>query len=278
MRRFFFIFFALLISFPVQAQLFKPFTSFNVIKTKHFDIIFPAQSESSARLLASYADQTYEQMSLLFNIDIQGRIPVTFAPHTDLFNGYYNPVPYPHIVLFDTPMDPEWSVFSNSLEALFIHELAHAISLNTRSPYYRVLRNIFGNWATPAAFTAPGFMVEGVTIAMESQEGFGRGNDPLIKQKLRQAIHEDKFLTPFQASGVYDLPNQRGAHYDYGGLFSMWLIETYGMEKYTALWQAMGKGTGFSFSVYKSGFYRILKMYTALNLLKHGTILNHRLL
>ena len=256
-----------MISVSGYAQLYKPFASFRVIKTEYFDIIFPRESESSARMLAAYADSTYEQMSALFGIKVPGRIPVTFAPHTDMFNGYYNPIPYPHIVLFDTPMDIEWTTFSNSLEGLFIHELAHAVSLNTRSSFFRVIRNIFGNWVTPSAINAPAFMVEGVTIMMESQTGLGRANDPLIKQKLRQAIHEDSFLTPFQAAGVNDLPGQRSMFYEYGGLFSAWLVETYGMEKYTELWRAMGRSIRFSFIVYRSGYYRIFRNVYGINFL-----------
>ena len=249
------------VSLTAEAQLFKPFTSFRVIKTEYFDIIFPIESESSARQLAVYADYAYESMSSLFGIEIPGRIPVSFAPHTDMFNGYYNPVPYPHIVLYDTPMDIEWTTFSNSLEGLFIHELAHAVSLNTRSPFFKALHWVFGGWVNLSVLNTPPFMVEGVTIAMESLSGFGRANDPLVKQKLRQAIHEEKFLSPFQASGVYDYPGQRGSWYDYGGLFSAWLIRTYGMEKYTELWQAMGsiKNSGFSFAIYRSGYYRIFR-------------------
>ena len=258
-RKYFILLLFMFSSILLEAQLYKPFTSFQVIKTDYFDIIFPSESETTARLLASYADRVYEQMSSLFGIKIPGRVPVTFAPHTDMFNGYYSFSPYPSIVLFDTPMDLEWTNFSNSLEGLFLHELTHAVSLNTRGPFLRVVRNIFGNWVTPAAINAPVFMVEGVTVAMESASGFGRANDPLTRQKVRQAIHEGKFLTPFQVSGVYDSPNQSGIFYQYGGLFSFWLIQTYGMEKYTELWQAMGKKFHVSFFVYRSGYYRIFK-------------------
>jgi hypothetical protein len=249
------------VSVPAAAQLFKPFTSFRVIKTERFDIIFPEESESSARLLASYADRVYEQISSLLGIEFPGRIPVTFAPHTDMFNAYYRPMPGSYIVIFDTPMNLEWTNFANSLESLFLHELTHAVSMNSRSAYYRVLHRIFGTWASPVLLYAPLFMIEGVTVSFESLAGFGRANDPLIKQKLRQAIHEGKFLTPFQASGVYDLPAQDGAYYEYGGLFSAWLQQTYGMEKYAELWQAMGrdKDYRFSFFVYRSDYYRVFK-------------------
>jgi len=244
---------------PAEAQLFKPFTSLRVIKTERFDIIFPEESESSARLLASYADRVYEHLSSLLGIEIAGRIPVTFAPHTDSFNAYYQSVPNPHIVLYDAPMDLEWTSFADSLESLFLHELTHAVSWSARDDSLRWLHTIFGNWVSPALLYAPLFMVEGVTVSFESLSGFGRANDPLIKQKLRQAIHEGKFLTPFQASGVYDLPVQQSSWYEYGGLFSAWLQRTYGMEKYAGLWQAMGKGIGISFMPYSSGYYRAFR-------------------
>ena len=244
---------------PAEAQLFKPFTSFRVIKTERFDIIFPEESESSARLLATYADRVYNQVSSLLGVEYPGRIPVTFAPHTDLFNAYYRPFPGSYIVIYDTPMDLEWTNFANSLESLFLHELTHAVSMNSRSKFYRAIHRVFGNWASPTIVYAPLFMVEGVTVSFESLTGFGRANDPLIKQKLRQAIHENKFLTPFQASGVYDLPGHESVHYEYGGLFSAWLQKTYGMEKYAELWQALGKDSLFSFFVYRSEYYRVFK-------------------
>jgi len=242
-----------------QASYHKPFTFFRVIATEHFDIIFPKESEPSARLLATYADRIYDQVSALLGIEVPSRIPVTLAPHTDMFNGYMNPITRPHIVLFDTPMDLEWTNFADSLESLFLHELTHAISLSSRSRSYRTINRIFGTWASPTLINTPQFMVEGVTVSFESLSGFGRANDPLIKQKLRQALHENKFATPFQASGVYDSPGQSGIWYEYGGLFSAWLQQHYGMEKYAELWQVMGGDSRFSFFVYRSGYYRIFK-------------------
>jgi hypothetical protein len=238
---------------------FKPFTSFRVIQTEHFDIIFPKESEETARTLASYADRVYDQISSLLGIEVRGRIPVTITPHTDLFNGYYSDF-FNHIMLFDTPMDVEWTNFHNNLQKLFLHELTHAVSFNTRSPSNDRWYRVFGTIYTPAIMNAPLFMVEGVTLSFESLDGGGRANDPRTKQYLRQAVHENKFLTPFQASGVYDKqirPN--GYWYEYGGLFSAWLQQNYGMEKYAELWKEMGDDGKFSFFKYRSGFYGIFK-------------------
>ncbi|QQO09684.1 hypothetical protein [Breznakiella homolactica] len=242
---------------PAAAQNFKPFTFLRFIETEHFRIIFPKESESTARTLSQYADGLYERISSLLGITVPGKIPVTITPHTDQFNGYMNSMPYPHIVLFDTPMDPEWTVFENSLKSLFLHELTHAVSLSSRGPFLEALHRIFGGWVYPAGLNAPLFMVEGVTVSFESLDGFGRANDPVIKQKLRQAIHEGKFLTPFQVSGVYDLPPDQAAYYEYGGLFSAYLQDTYGMEKYASLWQAMGRRFYLSPVVYNSGYYHL---------------------
>jgi len=244
-----------------DAQRFKPFESFRVIKTEYFEIIFPKESEPSARLLASYADSVYKDLTAILGMELTKRIPVTFTPHTQMFNGYYSHMAYPHIMLFDTPMDLEWTVYEDNLKSLFLHELVHAVTINTGSDFYRSLRRIFGSWASPAYLTAPLFMIEGATVSFESLTGFGRANDPLIKQKLRQAIYEDKFLTPFQASGLYDLPDQSGVYYEYGGLFSSWLQKEYGMEKYAELWRAMGhnKYNKFSFFVYRSLFYNVFR-------------------
>jgi hypothetical protein len=260
MRRF--LLFLALVFFAVasgEAQNFKAFTPLRTIKTEHFEIIFPRESAVTAETLAAFADSSYERISSLLGVSLKARVPVVITPHTDEFNGYMNPLPYPHIVLFDTPMDGEWTGFENSLESLFFHELTHAVSLNSRGRFFEVLHSIFGGWVYPTGLTAPMFMVEGVAVSFESLDGFGRANDPLIKEKLRQAIHENQFLTGFQASGVYDFPPLGNAYYDYGGLFSAWLQKTYGMEKYAELWEAMGRTYHFSFFFYRSGYYNGFK-------------------
>ncbi|MDR0512804.1 MAG: hypothetical protein LBG93_06850, partial [Treponema sp.] len=256
-----------LVSVSAEAQLFRPFTTFRVIRTEHFDIIFPRESEQTARFIAYYADNLYREMSSLLGFGFRGRMPVGITPDTDLFNGFYAYMPIPSIMLFDTPSDPEWTSFPDDMKYLFIHELAHAISMNSRDGGWPLAHRIFGNWATPALINAPQFMVEGVAVYMESRSGFGRANDPLARQFLRQAIHEGRFQTPFQASAVYDIPRQWPLFYEYGGIFSLWLVENFGMERYAQLWQAMGRTAPFSFSVYQSGFYSFFQNIYGMNFL-----------
>ncbi|AEJ18392.1 hypothetical protein Spica_0224 [Gracilinema caldarium DSM 7334] len=255
----FFFSLLLLITPIIYGQNFKPFTKLFVLKTTHFDIIYSEQSRPTAMRLASFADEVYSEVSSLLGITVPDRIPVTITPDTDEFNGYMAAVPYPHIVLFDTPMDIEWTTFQDPLRSLFLHELTHAISLSSRGGFLKGLHNIFGSWATPTLLTAPMYMIEGVTVSFESLDGYGRANDPLIQQRIRQAVLEKRPLSPFQASGVYDLPPLDRAYYEYGGLFSAWLQKTYGMDTYGELWRAMGARIPLSLFYYNYGFARIFK-------------------
>jgi hypothetical protein len=244
---------------PLAAQNFRAFTFLRTIETLHFEIIYPPESEPTAQSLAEFADPLYDRVTGLLGITLNRRIPVVITPHTDDFNGYMGLLPYPHIVLFDTPLNIDRFLFRNVLEGLFLHELTHAISLSAGSPFWNVLRTIFGGWVTMTALNAPKFMVEGAAVSFESLDGFGRAGDPLIREKLRQAIHEDAFLSPYQAMGVYDLSPGHDAYYDYGGLFSAYLQDRYGMEKYAELWQAMGRGYHFSLFFYNNGYFHLFK-------------------
>ncbi|MDR1895072.1 MAG: hypothetical protein LBQ61_10380 [Spirochaetales bacterium] len=239
----------------VPAQTLRPGTALRVLPTRYFDILFPRESEAAALLLSQQADGIYEELSQRLRTTLIKRVPVLITPHTELFNGYTQPYPYFHIVLFDTPLDIEWTAFENSLAQLFLHELTHAVSLSVRNP--RAWR-IFGDTLTlPAPYFAPLFMVEGVAVSFEGLGGFGRATDPLFREQVRQDIIEGKFLDGFQVSGGYDLPPRQGYYYQYGGLFSAYLQQTYGMETYARLWEALGQGKyRFSFFPYRSGFYR----------------------
>jgi hypothetical protein len=235
-------------------------TPLRVLQTRYFEIIYPKESEETARLLAGFADRDYEEISSRLGITVGRRIPVTITPHVEEFNSFMNPMPYPHIVLLDTPMDNEWTTFDNSLEKLFLHEMTHAVSLSTRNKALDIMYRVFGGWVYPPAFNVPLFMSEGVAVSFESLDVYGRAQDPLIKQKLRQESYENKFLTPFQVSGASDMSAAaQGSWYEYGGLFSRYLQETYGMEQYTALWRALGSGFHFSFFFYNNGFYYYFK-------------------
>lgn len=241
------------LSYTQISPIYKPFTKLYIIETEKFDIIFPIESKRTAIELSKIADDIYKKHSKLFQSDVRGRVPVNITPHVNIFNGFFSPVAYPTIVLFDTPMDGDFTTQKDNLEGLFLHELMHALSLASTNNGPQT--KIFGEWLTTTELNALGFMLEGVTVSYESLDGFGRANDPLIKEFVRQDIIENKFKTPIQATGVWEHLGAGAEIYNYGGLFAKYLQEKYGMEKYNAWWFKISRTLYFSFILDNHGVY-----------------------
>jgi hypothetical protein len=251
----------------LYAQNFKPFSKLKTIRTEHFEFIFPEESKRTAFFLAGRAEGVYRRLSDLFGIELTERVPVSITPDTDEVNGYMNPVPYSHILVFDTPEFIDFTTFENTIENLFTHELVHAVTAGSKSPLVKALRNIFGGWVNLLAFNAPWFMIEGAAVAIESEGGFGRANDPVIRERLRQDALEGRFKTPFQTEGAWDLPPGANLYYYYGGIFCTYLIKTYGPEKFRELWRQIGSVFHFSPAKYNNGFYYIFKKVYGIKIL-----------
>lgn len=222
-----------------------PFQEFYSIKTKYFEILYPAESRESAYELAGYADEVYDKINSIIQSKHQERIKVVLSPNAQYENGFCSPVPYTHIVLADFRV----STLRNDrhyFREVFLHELTHAISLNQRSDFFEGFTKIFGNVMSPN-LTMPQFMIEGVTVSLESLEGFGRANDPAVKHQIREDILEGEFKSPDQAAGPYDLYPYGNVYYHYGGLFNTYLQQTYGMDKYSELWRKNGGALPYTF-------------------------------
>jgi len=236
----------LLCAAPLWAFLFAPGTRLKVVSTEYFDIIYSDRTEESAFHLAAEADKIYEQVAALLKEEPSLRIPVVISDIEADTNGYTILYPYTKIVLYAVPPEPESSIGNTRdyLLYLFTHELTHAVSLNIRGPVWQFLRPVFGDYFTAPNDTwmMPMYMIEGVTVSFGSLKGYGRLNDPYIRQYLLQAALEDEFLTHPQASGALDRFPFSSSYYFYGGFFSHYLQETYGMESYADLWHETGKG------------------------------------
>ena len=231
------------------------------IRTEHFDIIFPEASKPSALRLASLAEGVYDEVSAKLDSPLPKRVPVVITPDHGTFNGFMNPFPYTLIVLFDTPLPLEWTAFRDSFRALFLHELTHAVSLQVKAPWLSFVSGIFGSWVSPALLNSPMFMVEGVTVSFESADyPGGRANDPLVRQRIRQDILENRFKSPLEADALYDFYPYGSIYYEYGGLFSAYLQKRYGMEAYARLWKEMGKLIlSLNPDPYGRGFYKAFR-------------------
>lgn len=214
-----------------------------VIQTIYFDIIYPPESAQSAQLLASHADAFADEICSFLNTHMKERIPVYLDPRSKKLNAYYTGFPYSRIYLYDTvPLEGSLAVFSDTLLSVFYHELAHAVSLTIRTPFWQVLSQIFGDIVSVNQFlTMPLSFIEGLAVSFESLGGEGRVNDLAMKEFLIQAKMNDKLKSWKEAAGARDLYPGAKSSYIFGGFFSHWLQTKYGMENYARLWQ---RGSG----------------------------------
>lgn len=214
------------------------FKKLNVIETKYFDIIYPEESQNTAFALANNCDALYEKAAAIFDEETKMHFPVTVVPGTQVINAHYNPVPYAHIVVYDTvSTNFELANTKESLVEIFYHELIHAVSMNIRKGKdFQVLAKIMGDFMAAPNIQMTTAFSEGATVSLESKEGFGRLNNGYTLNYILQSKIENKFPDYYEFHGGRDVFPKGKIPYMFGGAFAQFLQEKYGMEKYALLW------------------------------------------
>ncbi|MDR1786709.1 MAG: hypothetical protein LBR23_09660 [Spirochaetaceae bacterium] len=233
----------------------------SVIKTTWFDIIYPAESAPAAEILAQNADALYEKAAALLKTEPSFHIPLVITRSSDSLNAYYSPYPYKRLVVYDTVPDYSLSVQGDSLLSVVYHEIIHAVSLNLKHPAWRTVSDIFGDVFNPVYFNAPWSFIEGVTVGNEALAGDGRLNDGYSLHMVRQAKIEGKFPRWNDATGFRDTFPGGNIPYLFGGAFTAWLEEQYGMEKYAALWRTANNSLPIRMNFYNTYGIEIAKAW-----------------
>ncbi|MGC8765003.1 MAG: hypothetical protein ACP5QT_03870 [Brevinematia bacterium] len=217
-------------------SLFNNSMNLKQISTKYFTIIFPESSSNTVKRLVSFADMEYERLAGMFEMRYIEKLTVVVTPDVELVNGMFGFFPYNTIILYDFLDDASLLPFYDYFYDLFLHELTHAVSLNLRNGFWHFLRRVFGTYISPHNWQVPYWMIEGVTVSMESYDGDGRSNDPRSKALLAQHLLEGKFQKIYHVAQMRPYPKKGNLHYIYGGLFNTYLQKNYGWEKYKMLW------------------------------------------
>ncbi len=257
-KTFFLIFLAAAVIFTASADLYNKSRPLYEIKTAHFRFIFPEESQEAAEYLAAIADDMYAEIAEKLGSPGDLFMPVVITPDSQMLNGFFSPHPENRIVLYQAPVLPNesFAIFKNNLENLFRHELTHALSLNIRSPFYKFFSDLFGDIVSPAGAAVSPVFLEGVTVMIESEDGFGRASEPGPAGIIQQDILENRFMSFHEAAGLRDYPGD--SYYIYGGWFSRYLQKTYGMEKYAALWHQFGNGKDIHDFLFFKGAFRMV--------------------
>lgn len=250
------LFFICFSSFAVGGNVFHH-KKISVIKTQYFDINFDDETLKDAKKIASVADSYYLEIAKKFGTQAYLHFPVTLTREVEALNGFYSPFPYNMIVLYvSEPDSSEMESYSDTLLSVFYHELSHAVTLNIKSPVFRRLSRIFGDFMSPALFSMPYFWIEGAAVFSESNQADddgGRLKNPyftalLVQAKINDEAGVEKFPSWRNVLGARDTTPGGSDRYVFGGCFAEYLVETFGMEKYAELWKNAGESTNFAFS------------------------------
>ena len=209
------------------------------IKTEYFDIIYPETSRESAAELYVHADDIYREICADYGINPTLRMPVTITNSTDAYNAYFTTFTYNHIVLFDTTPDDNMDVFESTICDTFKHELSHALTINMKNPFWTFMAKVFGDVVTLGDYLNMTTAIkEGAAVAEESTGGYGRLNNPYYMHTVRQAKIQETFPSQADIMGSRDIYPGGNMSYAFGGPFTKWLQDKYGMEKYAEFWYA----------------------------------------
>ncbi len=230
---------------PLRAGVLTGTSGVRLVQTVYFDIIYPPGSAVSASILAECADRLYEHACAELGASPYFRMPVVLTPSHDNLNAYFTPLPYNRIVVYDTLPGADDSgslaVFSRSLQSVFYHEVVHAVSLNIKSPAFRVLSAVFADCLNPALAVVPTLFSEGASVALESAAGEGRLNDAFSTHSVYQAKLEGVFPRWRNAAGARDVYPSGTVPYLFGGEFTRYLLWAYGKERYAEFWYQCGR-------------------------------------
>lgn len=243
-----------------------------VVKTEHFDVLFPKESMETADLLVKEADRLYERAKKNTGFVQDLHIPVVISPDSDKLSVTYTQSPYNRIVIFDSVADADEALFKDNLLGLFYHEIYKALSKAIRTPFYQRISKFAGDSLEPVTITnipfsfveGRAYLFEGQTDNPQDEEKYGRYNDAYFLQILSQAKYENKFPNYYECSVSLDIYPGNEILYAATSAFIAYLIQAYGYEKFEDYWEESGAFhlyfmAGIFYSVYKESINKVWK-------------------
>ncbi len=242
-----------------NAQLMGSFERLIHINTENFDIYAPRGLATQAQRLAGFADGTYAMLCEFFGSEkSRARIPVLVTDYQYSLNAFTTLYPSNRIVIFLASADPrsQLATLQDELYSVFLHELVHYVTLNERTPGWRVLAWLGGDWVAPEVWMMPQAIVEGTAVWAESRmsgptgddmrrSGSGRLNDPAALELVRLDRVQGEQRKLWEVSGLNDFYGSESLPYLYGGLFVDYLSERFGAGIIGKLWSASADGNLF---------------------------------
>lgn len=240
MKRFILAIFLVLISSDAaysqlyQTQYRPPNQDWRELKTGHFRILFPAESESVAFQSAKILEREYPKARKLVGGELHN-FPVILNTYNDLSNGFVTPMNFRAEVeippIKGKTMNPR---SGNWLELVLPHELVHAMHMSVNPSSVSSLAGLFSPDFRRSIHTAAPFGVfEGLAVEYEShwvKEEGGRGNYPYFTNQFVSNFTSDQRWSMGQLVHISSSTLPYNRHYIGGYEFTNWLLKTFGNE------------------------------------------------
>lgn len=166
----FLLFFSVSLSFSL--------TPLKMVRTRYVELVYEKGLEDLVLELLERVDEIYERLTGVFGVEPYSRLKVFLIDRGELANAYADPVSnviviYPN-ELFVRDFLPKYKSW---VEYAFVHELTH-ILVGTSRRFSSPMTNLFHNALVPV------YLHEGLAVLFESEEGFGRLNDPIFRTNM----------------------------------------------------------------------------------------------
>ena len=204
-----------------------------VLNTNHFEIIFPKESEETAKYIAQNADALYEKAKTETGLQNDFSMPIIISPDSSVLDVKYTNLPYNRIVIFDAVPDADQEMLSLLYKEIFL-----AVSGSIRSPFNEFLyKHAFGDPYQPVTLINLPFSFSQAYADLAT----GPAHDKYFQQLLIQAKLENKFPTWLQAAAMRDIHPGNDLCHAAGTAFAAYLMSSRGLSKYADFWSECGK-------------------------------------
>ncbi|MCB9758645.1 MAG: PD40 domain-containing protein [Alphaproteobacteria bacterium] len=212
---------------PAHAAAYDPDLEWRTLTTPHFNITFHQGEEQLAEELSAIAERVHVILTRDMDHTPRRRTEVVLVDHTDIANGYAMSLPVNTIVIFVTAPQEQsgLDLYEEWLEAIFTHEYAHILHLDTVEGLPRALRMVMGRIIS-VNHLSPWWVIEGQATYMETRHTTGgRGRNPHTDMILRMSILEDAFPKLGALDGFMSGPPGGHTRYLFGQSFLKYIAD-----------------------------------------------------
>lgn len=240
----------------------------NLLKTQHFDILYPDESTSVALYIADNAENFYAQAQYTLETENNIRMPVVISPDSDQLYISYSSYPYNRLLVFHGVPSNSQLGFEDVFGSMLYREIFLAVAQSKMSPFNQIIHDTLGGekYTPVSLFNLPASFVEGYGYLIESQFDYHKINDNEFLKLLSEAKFEGKFPSWFQIFATRDTYPGEKLSYAAGTAFVSFLIQSRGVEKYAELWEECGKlhpffAAGIIYKVYGTKISKLWKEF-----------------